>query len=309
MKDLPSKWLVPEFVHLASAANRSYQDLNVARRSASAPDRSECVAPTNHSEESRENLTHMRRLNDNVVSFQLFTPAFCRMLLQEMNHFEKWLHSSAFGATTLSSSSESQDSSRPDPFDVMGLQWIFAELSQKYLKPLANAVMGDRDPGNLDTANAHIVVRHANRLADVPSIFQKSTDAHQDSSVITVNTALSDAAAGDFSDSHIYYCGEFGSADYREHKLTVDMTKTPPGAVMMHSGLLRHATSSVESGVRTNMVIWIGSSQYSSRDSGIVSAGTWETAKRPDALCLADDDADYCLHASCPGGRRRDVPL
>ena len=126
-----------------------------------------------------------------------------------------------------------------------------------------------------------------------PCADQQGLDVHHDSCDVTFNAALDEPES--YTGSGLRFCGLYSTREYREYAFTY---RHVLGRAILYDGRIRHGAEPIESGARTNLVMWLHSSRY--RDTRNYELGqTGVHALGPgtaDSRCVSHHhDEDYCL--------------
>lgn len=198
-----------------------------------------------------------------VYSFNCMTPVFCKYLLNTVSDIEK----------------SGKKIRRPNSMNnygvvlnEVGLRAIMDEIQKLIVQPLSKIIF----PGIGDTLNDHHSFTVRYKAGE-----DKSLDMHTDDSHVTFNLCLGE----NFTGSTLHFCGNLNSQDHRKHSHTYIHEV---GRAVMHLGNRRHGADNIESGVRTNLVMWSYNPHYKK------SSQTEKESSNPDLLCLSwTHDRDY----------------
>lgn len=242
-------WLVPEFCELFAAIERGGPD----------------------------SMPHLNREAPGVYSFDLFTPAFCDKLLEEVEYAQR---------------THRQDLERPNGMNrygivlnQLGLEPAITGLQQQYLLPLQAALFPE-EGAEADDHHCFIVRYKAGE--DV------GLDMHEDDSDVTLNVCL----GKDFTGSTLSFCGRVPDADHRKLSHTYAHRK---GQAVLHLGRHRHGADNIESGERVNLILWSTSKAYRNSDAFQQHRLRSTNAETPEKICLSyTHDRDYTMHLKKP---------
>eukprot|EP00928_Gymnodinium_smaydae_P045724 TRINITY_DN30439_c0_g1_i1.p1 TRINITY_DN30439_c0_g1~~TRINITY_DN30439_c0_g1_i1.p1 ORF type:complete len:539 (+),score=120.04 TRINITY_DN30439_c0_g1_i1:116-1618(+) len=245
-----SAWLAPDFPALRAAAVAASDPAASAAELRAAPAITE-EAP-------------------GVYSFDLFTPAFCDLLLAEVEHAQ---------ATARSALDRPNGMNRYGiVLNQLGLEPLITALQQEQLLPLQRALFPE-DGVAADDHHCFIVRYRAGE--DV------GLDMHEDDSDVTLNVCL----GKEFEAATLSFCGLSADIDHRKLKHTYAHRK---GRAVVHLGRHRHGADDIKSGERVNFILWSTSKQY--RDSEAYHRNRMRSvhAASPDRICLSyTHDRDY----------------
>eukprot|EP00911_Craspedida_sp_UC1_P000947 UC1_evm10s708 len=207
-----------------------------------------------------------------VVSFPLFTEAFCEHLCRELNAFE---------ASTLPKTRPNSMNAYGLVLNDVGFERFCDHLLAKVVQPLARLILPDASAG-------HALDHHHTFVVSYERGKDKALDMHVDDSEVTLNVNLHDA----FKGSGLVFCGLFGTMGRRKHNFTY---KHERGRAILHAGLHTHGALPLVEGVRHNLILWARSSSFRTSEA-------FHTRFRsptlnefpPDRVCLSrTHDRDY----------------
>jgi len=202
-----------------------------------------------------------------VFSCKIFAPAFCQMLIEEVDHF----------ATT------GLPVRRPNSMNNYGI--ILNEIGWR---PMVNILQ--------DNVLAKIAHRqwpkicpfddHHTFIVRYKEGEDLGLDMHTDDSDVTFNICL----GKEFTGAGLSFCGVMGQGDHRKHQHTF---QHEVGRCCWHLGRQRHGADDIKSGERLNLIIWNHSSSYRKSTEYMYPPYKKEDAQ-PDAICLSyTHDRDY----------------
>lgn len=202
----------------------------------------------------------LRQRPRGVFAFPALAPEFCRALREEVAHFER----SGF------------EPSRPNTMNTNGLLLyelgayprLLDPLVARFVAPVAAALFGDdaaSSPGaaSLDHHRSFTVTYEVGEEVDLAY--------HHDDSEITLNVCL----GGDFEGGELLFGGLRDDPEERH------LARTPvahrPGMALLHRGSHCHEAVAVESGVRTNLIVWCRSSETRRRTCAMCGGAEKQT--------------------------------
>lgn len=204
---------------------------------------------------------HIRFLRPDIFTFPLFSPRFCQLLAQELEHIERSRTDLARPNNMAYSGTILRD---------VGLDFC-DDLVARLLQPLAASLMQMNPLGSL----------HAFAVAYGTGL-DKALDPHVDDSTVTFNAALT----SDFEGSSLLFCGNMGAPDHRHASYEHEHVR---GSVICHYGHVRHSALPITAGVRRNLILWLKEDPPKDR------RGPYQRENgHPDALCVSfTHDHDY----------------
>eukprot|EP00931_Biecheleriopsis_adriatica_P094605 TRINITY_DN68232_c0_g1_i1.p1 TRINITY_DN68232_c0_g1~~TRINITY_DN68232_c0_g1_i1.p1 ORF type:complete len:364 (+),score=61.01 TRINITY_DN68232_c0_g1_i1:39-1130(+) len=225
-----------------------------------------------------------------VYSFDVFTPEFCKMLVEEVDHAQD-----NFGKLL----------DRPNGMNrfgmvlnQVGLQPAITELQETYITPLQHFLYGVEGH---DPDDHHCFVVRYKKGEDI------GLDMHSDSSDVTMNVCL----GRDFAGSTLTFCGLVGNRDHRSLK---HVYCHQVGRAIIHLGRQRHGADDLESGERLSLILWNTSSAWRGSDAYYKQRSKRKRGEDPpDLVCLSythdDDYRDFKEALSAPEAVARGVML
>jgi len=207
-----------------------------------------------------------------VYSFEAFTPEFCGMLVEEIDHAQ------AEYAKVLV---------RPNGMNrygmvlnQLGLEPAITELQQRYIKPLQHFLYSKE---GFEPDDHHCFIVRYRKEEDL------GLDMHSDSSDVTLNVCLGRKFAG----STLTFCGLVGNQD---HRLLKHVYEHRIGRAVIHLGRQRHGADDLESGERLSFILWNTSTSWRESDDyfRLMTRRKRALESAPDLVCLSyTHDEDY----------------
>ena len=232
-----------------------------------------------------------------VFSFAMFSDAFCRDFLREVDGY--------------------MDSGlpirRPNSMNnyglivnEIGMLDVISELQREVLWPIARSLW----PKEGSAFHAHHSFMVQYRKTEDPGL-----DMHTDDSDVTFNVCLGEVFAG----AGLTFCGGVGTPDHRQRApASVDVPRKTvarhrfafqyehvKGRAVVHLGSKRHGADDISSGTRRNLIIWNHNRNWR-------ASAEYETRMRryrresaaPDARCLSyTHDRDFAEFKPYPPGK------
>lgn len=226
-----------------------------------------------------------REVSPGIFSLALFTPAFCDLLVREVEHFEQ----------------SDLPRRRPNTMNNYGLvvgetgmHGLMSHLLSAFIGPASQALYPrEAFAGTLDHHHSFCVQYRAKAAGELFSTGDEGLDMHQDSSEVTLNVCL---GKGDFLYGGVVFCGRAGEPGVRQlqyaHRQTV-------GEAVLHLGRHRHGAAKITHGERCNLIVWARSSTFrAAAAAGVVLPDGYPKAREHlpnlDRVCLsAANDEDY----------------
>jgi hypothetical protein len=193
-----------------------------------------------------------------IYSFDLFSPMFCDLLVDEVDAFE---------ATKLHCRRPNTMNKLGLVVNDIGLEPLLTVILERLIAPMCRSLYGTtEDAAMITSALDHhhsFIVRyqaahvggktHRSAKSDDGSI---GLDMHHDASEATLNVCL---GRNDFRGGNLRFCGRYGDADHRSNGTVVSHAK---GQAILHLGRQRHGADDIESGERMNLILWARNSAY-----------------------------------------------
>lgn len=222
-------------------------------------------------------LRALREEAPGVYSFELFTPEFCDLLLEEVEnaqatareHLERPNGMNRYGIV----------------LNQLGLEPLISALQQEHLKPMQEALYPG--PGTGPDDHHCFIVRYK-AGEDV------GLDMHEDDADVTLNVCL----GKEFTAATLSFCGQAKEQSHRKFKATYSHQK---GRAVVHLGTHRHGADNIESGERVNFILWSISSGYRGSEAYRKDRTRSTASLEPDRVCLSyTHDRDYTQHLPRP---------
>jgi len=179
-----------------------------------------------------------------VWAVPIFTPAFCEMVIQEVQHYE------ASGIPLRRPNGMNRYGAI---LDQLGLEDSMAYLSRRYLRPLGQLLY----PYLISTGDAdeHYAFMVRYKLGEDTQLAE-----HADASVLTLNANLGlPASQGGFKGGRLAFRGTrfIDEAPQKMAAAHVSFDAMEPGEGLLHLGGHYHAALPIESGERVNLIVWL----------------------------------------------------
>ncbi|KAH8947359.1 hypothetical protein BDL97_11G036700 [Sphagnum fallax] len=182
-----------------------------------------------------------------VFTFNMLKPAFCSMMLEEVEHFEKWAQDAKVKVM------------RPNTMnnygavlDDIGMENMLNELMTRYLNPMAAVLFPNVGGSSLDSHHGFVVEYAMDRDLDL--------GFHVDDSEVTLNVCL----GKQFDSGELFFrgvrCDKHVNGESRPEEV-LEYSHVP-GHAILHAGRHRHGAKAITSGQRTNMILWCRSSEF-----------------------------------------------
>ena len=212
-----------------------------------------------------------------IYSFELFTPALCALMLDEIDGFE---------ATDLPRRRPNTMNRAGLIVNEIGMHSLLSSVLEMVVAPLSHALYASEAfASSLDHHHSFVVQYSTADGGD------SGLDMHHDAAEVTLNVCL----GREFAGAGLRFCGEFGSS---EHRRTKAVHAHVPGRAVIHLGRQRHGADDISSGERLNLIMWARSSAFRGAAAyGHVPPDGYpqeSETQAPDRLCLSkSNDRDY----------------
>lgn len=230
----------------------------------------------------------LRKEMDGVYSFNVFNSTFLDMFNAEINNFY------------AVSEREHIPIRRPNSMNnygvvinEIGMRPMITAFQQTWLWPLCTRLFREHSNPQFDDHHSFIVRYRANE--------DLGLDMHTDDSDVTFNVCLGD---NDFTGATLSFCGMFGASDHRQHTHTYHHHV---GRAILHLGSRRHGADDIQSGRRSNLIIWNHNWTY--RASGGYRHVEYQQEQSPPSpICLSyTHDRDYQAYKKLPEAAKKHV--
>ena len=221
----------------------------------------------------------LRKEMDGVYSFNVFNRTFVTMFNEEINNFYSI---SEYHKIPVR---------RPNSMNnygvivnEIGMRPLVTSFQQKYLWPLSR----------------HLFPVQASRFDDHHSFIVRyradedlGLDMHTDDSDVTFNVCIGE----EFTGATLSFCGMFGSPDHRHHTHTY---QHEVGRAILHLGNRRHGADDIQSGRRSNLIVWSHNNEYRAK-GGNRALEYQQESSEPSLVCLSyTHDRDYEMFKELP---------
>ncbi|XP_053374927.1 2-oxoglutarate and iron-dependent oxygenase domain-containing protein 2-like [Mercenaria mercenaria] len=168
----------------------------------------------------------------------VFTEEFCRMFLEEVQHFEQ---------SDLPKGRPNTMNKYGVLLDELGFDPFFSTLREQYLVPVTRLLYPDQGGGELDSHKVFVVQYKVGEDIDL--------DCHYDNAEVTLNIALSpkDSYAG----GNLYFGAMRTEYDAVDHWKEIEHK---PTFGFLHRGQHMHGASPITAGERFNLILWMRAS-------------------------------------------------
>jgi hypothetical protein len=189
----------------------------------------------------------VREVHPQVFVFDMLRPDFCRDLLEEAEHFERWC-----GEQELPLIRPNTMNNYGAVLDSFGFAAMLQQMMTDYVAPLASQFYAEVGGNTLDSHHGFIVEYAVGK--------DTSLDFHVDASDVTLNVCL----GKEFSGGTLYFrgircrlCQE--TAPRPEEEFEIEHV---PGWAILHRGKHRHGANPILAGQRYNLILWCNSSKF-----------------------------------------------
>ncbi|KAF9591858.1 hypothetical protein IFM89_008904 [Coptis chinensis] len=202
-------------------------------------------AITENTEESLRSI--ITEPSPGIYTFKMLQPEFCKLMLEEVLNFEKWVHEAKFKIM------------RPNTMnrygavlDDFGLEAMLDKLMDEFIRPISRVFFAEVGGSTLDSHHGFIVEYGNNRDLEL--------GFHVDDSEVTLNVCLGEQ----FSGGELFFRGvrcdkHVNTESQREEVLDYSHV---PGQAVLHRGRHRHGAKATTSGHRVNLLLWCRSSAF-----------------------------------------------
>lgn len=195
-----------------------------------------------------------------IMAFDMFRPESCKMLIEELENFEKWAHET--GNRIMRPNILNGYGAILDDF---GLKTMLGKLMEDFILPISTVFFPEVGGQMLDSHHGFIVEYRTDRTQHL--------DFHVDDSEVTLNVCLGEQ----FSGGDLFFRGvrcvkhvNVGS----ESEENFDYSQVP-GRAIMYRGRHRHGALSTTSGRRVNLVLWCKSSIFREMNKVEQNPSSW----------------------------------
>eukprot|EP00811_Abedinium_folium_P009423 NODE_1870_length_2349_cov_10.565257.p1 GENE.NODE_1870_length_2349_cov_10.565257~~NODE_1870_length_2349_cov_10.565257.p1 ORF type:complete len:658 (+),score=161.05 NODE_1870_length_2349_cov_10.565257:54-2027(+) len=213
-----------------------------------------------------------------VFAFFALTPGFCKMLIEELYHFQ---------GANISAKRPNSMNNYGVILNEIGLEPLAFALQDAVIQPLA-AILLPIEGGELESHHAFSVRYKPEEDTHL--------DLHTDDSDVTFNANLD----GNHTGAPLVFCGLNGAPDHRQFQTSFQHRQ---GYAVLHKGRHRHGVEDIESGERLNLIVW--SYSHTHRSSSASDTRHMKESAPPDKRCVSyTHDRDFGKFREWPPGKR-----
>ncbi|KAI3884291.1 hypothetical protein MKX03_017131 [Papaver bracteatum] len=182
-----------------------------------------------------------------VYTFEMLHQDFCKMLLSEVDNFEKWVSESNFRIMRPNTMNK-----YGAVLDDFGLETMLDKLMDDFVRPISKVFFHEVGGSTLDSHHGFVVEYGKDRDVDL--------GFHVDDSEVTLNVCL----GKQFSGGDLFFrgirCDKHVNTESQPEE-SFDYSHVP-GQAVLHRGRHRHGARATRSGHRINLLLWCRSSAF-----------------------------------------------
>ncbi|KAI3837335.1 hypothetical protein MKW92_049049 [Papaver armeniacum] len=182
-----------------------------------------------------------------VYTFEMLHKDFCKMLLSEVDNFEKWVSESNFRIMRPNTMNK-----YGAVLDDFGLETMLDKLMDDFVRPISKVFFHEVGGSTLDSHHGFVVEYGKDRDVDL--------GFHVDDSEVTLNVCL----GKQFSGGDLFFrgirCDKHVNTESQPEE-SFDYSHVP-GQAVLHRGRHRHGARATRSGHRINLLLWCRSSAF-----------------------------------------------
>ncbi|CAN8304373.1 unnamed protein product [Cochlearia groenlandica] len=199
------------------------------------------------SQKSEQNLRSLLvESSPGIYAFEMFSPQFCQLLLEEVENMERWVYESR--STIMRPNTMNKFGVVLDDF---GFDNMLQKLVDDFISPISQVMFPEVCGTSLDSHHGFIVEYGKDRDVDL--------GFHVDDSEVTLNVCLGKQFCG----GELYFrgvrCDNHVNTESPEE--VYDYSHVP-GHAILHRGRHRHGARATTSGHRVNLILWCRSSSF-----------------------------------------------
>ncbi|KAF4386379.1 hypothetical protein F8388_020006 [Cannabis sativa] len=202
-------------------------------------------AISDNTEESFRSI--MSEPSQGVFTFQMLQSGFCKLLLSEVDNFEKWVTDVKFRIMRPNTMNK-----YGAVLDDFGLETMLDKLMESFIRPISKVFFPEVGGATLDSHHGFVVEYGKDRDVDL--------GFHVDDSEVTLNVCL----GKQFSGGELYFrgtrCDKHVNTGSQPEEI-FDYSHVP-GQAVLHRGRHRHGARATTSGHRINLLLWCRSSVF-----------------------------------------------
>lgn len=182
-----------------------------------------------------------------VYTFEMLHQDFCKMLLSEVDNFEKWVSESKFRIMRPNTMNK-----YGAVLDDFGLETMLDKLMDDFVRPISKVFFPEVGGPTLDSHHGFVVEYGKDRDVDL--------GFHVDDSEVTLNVCL----GKQFSGGDLFFrgirCDKHVNTESQPEE-SFDYSHVA-GQAVLHRGRHRHGARATRSGHRINLLLWCRSSAF-----------------------------------------------
>ncbi|RZC74839.1 hypothetical protein C5167_050322 [Papaver somniferum] len=182
-----------------------------------------------------------------VYTFEMLHQDFCKMLLSEVDNFEKWVSESKFRIMRPNTMNK-----YGAVLDDFGLETMLDKLMDDFIRPISKVFFPEVGGPTLDSHHGFVVEYGKDRDVDL--------GFHVDDSEVTLNVCL----GKQFSGGDLFFrgirCDKHVNTESQPEE-SFDYSHVA-GQAVLHRGRHRHGARATRSGHRINLLLWCRSSAF-----------------------------------------------
>jgi hypothetical protein len=214
----------------------------------------------------------MQEESEGVFSFPIFSPKFCKMLMDEVDNY---------AASGLPKKRPNSMNNYGLILNEIGMANFFTQFQRQYLQRVASLIFPIHG-ASLD--NHHSFIVQYKQGEDL------GLDMHIDDADVTLNVCL----GREFTGAGLTFCGSFGHSLHRKKSLAYQHVV---GRGILHLGTRRHGADDIATGERLNLIMWNRCHVFRSSTLYMDRHLAPDAAGGPDLVCLSrTHDRDYEHH-------------
>ncbi|XP_028185813.1 uncharacterized PKHD-type hydroxylase At1g22950-like isoform X1 [Glycine soja] len=198
-----------------------------------------------------------------VYTFEMLQPQFCKKLMSEVDHFERWVHGTKLKIMRPNAMNKNKHGVILDDF---AFEAMLDRFMCDFIRPISQVFYPELGGSSLDSHHGFVVEYGINKDVEL--------GLHEDEAEVTLNVCL----GKEFSGGELFFQGVRCDAHVTSNAQPEEAFNYShvPGHAILHPGRNRHGARPTTSGNRMNLILWCRRLQIYRHSSGqLLSASTF----------------------------------
>ncbi|KAG4398038.1 hypothetical protein AAZX31_10G255100 [Glycine max] len=178
-----------------------------------------------------------------VYTFEMLQPQFCKKLMSEVDHFERWVHGTKLKIMRPNAMNKNKHGVILDDF---AFEAMLDRFMCDFIRPISQVFYPELGGSSLDSHHGFVVEYGINKDVEL--------GLHEDEAEVTLNVCL----GKEFSGGELFFQGVRCDAHVTSNAQPEEAFNYShvPGHAILHPGRNRHGARPTTSGNRMNLILW-----------------------------------------------------